>query len=73
MYRSSLRRDKYDRQVYLRIKSEKLNCDVELPLDSIYKRDYLGRTRDEIVFEFSDEKKRNLKFKVSKEERNGRN
>ena len=26
-----------------------------LSLYSIYKRDYLGRTRDEIVFEFSDE------------------
>lgn len=54
-YPQNLSDDVYDRQVYLRIKSEKLNCDVELPLDSIYKRDYLGRTRDEIVFEFSDE------------------
>lgn len=54
-YPQDLSEDKYDRQIYLRIKSEKLNCDVELPLDSIYKRDYLGRTRDEIVFEFSDE------------------
>lgn len=54
-YPQNLSDDVYDRQVYLRIKSEKLNCDVELPLDSIYKRDYLDRTRDEIVFEFSDE------------------
>lgn len=54
-YPQNLSDDVYDRQIYLRIKSEKLNCDVELPLDSIYKRDYLGRTRDEIVFEFSDE------------------
>lgn len=54
-YPQNLSDDVYDRQVYLRIKSEKLNCDVEIPLDSIYKRDYLGRTRDEIVFEFSDE------------------
>lgn len=54
-YPQNLSDDVYDRQVYLRIKSEKLNCDVELSLDSIYKRDYLGRTRDEIVFEFSDE------------------
>lgn len=54
-YPQNLSDDVYDRQVYLRIKSEKLKCDVEIPLDSIYKRDYLGRTRDEIVFEFSDE------------------
>lgn len=54
-YPQNLSDDVYDRQVYLRIKSEKLNCDVEISLDSIYKRDYLGRTRDEIVFEFSDE------------------
>lgn len=54
-YPQNLSDDVYDRQIYLRIKSEKLNCDVELPLDSIYKRDYLGRTRDEIIFEFSDE------------------
>lgn len=54
-YPQNLSDDVYDRQIYLRIKSEKLNCDVKLPLDSIYKRDYLGRTRDEIVFEFSDE------------------
>lgn len=54
-YPQNLSEDVYDRQIYLRIKSEKLNCDVKIPLDSIYKRDYLGRTRDEIVFEFSDE------------------
>lgn len=52
-YPQDLSEDVYDRQIYLRIKSEKLNCDVEIPLDYIYKRD--GRTRDEIVFEFSDE------------------
>ena len=54
-YPQNLSDDVADREVYLRIKSEKLTCDVEIPLDSIYKRDYLGRTRDEIVFEFSDE------------------
>lgn len=53
-YPQNLSDDVYDREVYLRIKSEKLNCDVEISLDSIYKRDYLDRTRDEIVFEFSD-------------------
>lgn len=53
-YPQNLSDDVYDREVYLRIKSEKLNCDVEISLDSIYKRDYLDRTRDEIVFEFTD-------------------
>lgn len=31
-YPQNLSDDVYDRQVYLRIKSEKLNCDVEIPL-----------------------------------------
>lgn len=43
-----------DREVVLKIKSEKLNCDVELGLDDVYNRNHSDGTLDEIVFEFTD-------------------
>lgn len=43
-----------DREVILKIKSEKLNCDVELGLDYVYNRNYSDGTFNEKVFEFAD-------------------
>lgn len=52
-YPDNLSDDVCDKKVILKIKSEKLNCDVELGLDFVYNRNHSDGTLDEIVCEFS--------------------
>lgn len=53
-YPENLSDDVCDREVVLKIESEKLNCDVELGLDYVYNRNHSDGTPNEIVFEFTD-------------------
>lgn len=53
-YSDNLSDDVCDKEVVLKIKLEKLKCDIELGLDFVYNRDHSDGRCDEIVFEFSD-------------------
>lgn len=53
-YPQDLSDDVADGEITLKLKSEKLNCDIELRLDSVYNKNYSDGTLHEVIFEFSD-------------------